>query len=271
MWTCPNDGWLNQDDSPACEFCGAPRPTKGAPLSDDSSNEPPSGVSNDPNRVSQQTELLYSLSAVERTDSISASSISKEEGDEATNVSTRSDEVLVLTDMRTGNRLVVDLPFGVVGREGDFSPEVLNDTVSRQHLIVARRDGAWAVRHIGRTASIVYTQNQAIQIPSDMEYPLLGGENLRLGNMLFDVDVEVIEQKAQTVSDVPEAADSPMSNQVNGWFVDCPVCGHAIRVVDENALVRSCPCCVDPFDKRRVSRIKPVFGYRAEDMVAYAD
>lgn len=42
------------------------------------------------------------------------------------------------------------------------------------------------------------------------------------------------------------------------WRITCPVCGKAYEVADENAVVDSCTFCVDEFDRREISKTKPI-------------
>lgn len=164
--------------------------------------------------------------------------------------------VLVLTDIRTKRSVEIDHD-GIVGREGDFDPDAFEPTVSRKHLLVACRDGVWTIRHVGRNSTRVFTQGNEVSVESGMEYPLYGGELLKLGGMYLDVLVEAIEP-----DDVPGEVPA---NLVEGWFVDCPRCGTSIRVVDANARVRECPRCTDRRDKELVRRIRPIHDSRPEE------
>ena len=59
-------------------------------------------------------------------------------------------------------------------------------------------------------------------------------------------------------------SESDASDLVEGWFIDCPPggCGHSFLVEGESSRLASCPCCVDIMDKRRIARVRPVWGVR---------
>ena len=221
MWTCPNDGMPNDDDSAVCAFCGSPKPQEAEP---------------------------------DAADTCGAAAEASE------------DSVLVLNDMRTKRSVEIDRD-GIVGREGDFDPDAFEPTVSRKHLLVARREGVWTIRHVGRNSTKVFTQGQEVSVESGMEYPLYGGELLKLGGMYLDVLVEALEPEVDTDG----GNEEPPANLVEGWFVDCPRCGTSIRVADGNARVRECPRCTDRRDKELVRRIRPIHDSRPEESFVDAD
>ena len=169
--------------------------------------------------------------------------------------------VLVLTDVRTGTRIEIDRD-GDVGREGDFNPDAFNGGVSRKHLLVACHEGTWTIRFVGQNASSVFAQGQQTDLRPGMEYPLFGGELLKLARMFFDVAVEPIEPDPDD-GPGPDSDETP-ADLVEGWFVDCPKCGTSFRVADGNQRVRECPTCTDRVDKGLVRRITPRQDSRRE-------
>lgn len=259
MWVCPLDGMENQDDSATCVFCGSPKPSNTV--------QPIPGSTTRPEPDDSASDELFGSTGHNVVLSKGQYDAPNVDGDPS-----RGNSVLVLTDIASRRRIRVDRDFGIVGRDGDFDPDAFEGTVSRQHLVVARRGSTWAIRHIGRNESVVYTQRDAIPVPRNMEYPLHGGESLKLGTMYFDVSVEEPSIEGERPASLPDEARQSIGvhgegELIEGWFVDCPVCGSAISVAGEGERIRECPRCIDGFDKKRVSRINPVFGTRQRETV----
>jgi len=230
MWICQYDGMANDDKDAACILCGNPRP--------DASQEMPA---------------------------------EEPQGEPEAEPSVRW--VLVLTDIRSGVRIVVDRTTATIGREGDYVTDQGDLTVSRQHLLVRCREGAWHVRHLGLNDTVVYAGGATVTLTPALEYPLTGGETLKLGASFFDVTIEDLAPQATGEQGRTQAQHQEQEPQedagtdMEGWFCDCPVCGAAILVEDATSQVRSCPRCTDAFDRRRVARVRPVFGTRPQELV----
>ncbi|MDO4538652.1 MAG: FHA domain-containing protein [Coriobacteriales bacterium] len=236
MWVCPLDSFENGDDDETCAVCGSPRPAASPDLAATICLRPAPGPH------------------------------AEKSGGRA----------LVLTELRSQARVVISDAGGVLGREGDYEPELFAPTVSRQHLIVLRRDGGWVIRHVGQNPTVVYTQGEAVKLQKNVSFPLYGGESLKIASMFFDVSLEDVEPDEPASEPAPEHACEAeeqarsADDLVEGWFVDCPVCGAAIRVAGPEQRVRQCPHCIDPFDRRRVGHLRPCEGTRQKDVVVDA-
>lgn len=65
-------------------------------------------------------------------------------------------DTLLLEDVRSGEVVRIPAPGGILGRAGDFSPDLFSPRVSGVHAVVAvDSEGRWTIEHTGRNASAV--------------------------------------------------------------------------------------------------------------------
>lgn len=197
---------------------------------------------------------------------------------------------LVLVDVRTGARIEIASPGGIVGRAGDFSPDLFSQRVSGVHLVAECRSGTWTLEFVGRNPTALNAAGTWMPLEAGLPREVRGGELLKMADMLFSVEVApepASEPKPEAQDIVPEEGgacasgfeaagetcgeildDSPENDGENygeeyeeepaprivGWAVRCPVCGVEYPVADESARMDTCPSCFDPLDARRIAR-----------------
>lgn len=179
-----------------------------------------------------------------------------------------SNSVLLLTEGKTGRQLEIDSMACVLGREGDFSPELFSDQVSRTHLEISRKEGAWYGCHIGLNPSVLVTTSGRINMEHGIEYPLHNGDRLRMANQTFLIEVKEKEAECEDEADntfgldssSELAEDAHAGDTLECWCVICPKCGAKHHVDNESNQVESCQKCTDLMDRREIKRVAPIFG-----------
>lgn len=166
---------------------------------------------------------------------------------------------LVLEDARTGAVVRATAPGGLLGRAGDFSPDIFSPRVSGVHAVVAANpEGRWTIEHTGRNESAVLRGSTWSPLRAGAPQPLFGGETLKLADMVFRVTLEVpaagsISADA-TAATTPNAAPVAAAEAVT-WSARCPVCGTEHAVADADGHVEVCSFCKDPLDARQIARV----------------
>ena len=154
-------------------------------------------------------------------------------------------DTLLLEDVRSGEVVRIPAPGGILGRAGDFSPDLFSPRVSGVHAVVAvDSEGRWTIEHTGRNASAVERGG----VWSD----LFGGEMLKLADMVFRVQVGTQAAVADGAAVESDAQDAPAET---AWSVRCPVCGTEYAVEGPEGRVAACTFCKDPLDARQIARV----------------
>ncbi len=97
---------------------------------------------------------------------------------------------LVLVNMSTRQRIEVKRPGGIIGRAGDFEPDSFSPRVSRMHLVAEAHDGKpWTLEFIGRHKTELDAAGVWAPMERDMPREVVGGEKLRMADMLFRIEV----------------------------------------------------------------------------------
>ena len=184
--------------------------------------------------------------------------------------------LLVLTEGRTGKQLRIDSIACVLGREGDYCPELFSEQVSRAHMEISYSDHMWQACHIGTNPSVLVTPNGRINMEMGIAYPLHGGERIRMANQTFTVAIEVVEEAEEVSMHAEDEQERPAEaescrNMAQGtiecWCVTCPKCGTKYHVQDGDDRVRECSVCIDFVDRRNIRKVAPVFGqFREEEL-----
>ncbi|MEC4272881.1 FHA domain-containing protein [Adlercreutzia sp. R25] len=175
---------------------------------------------------------------------------------------------LLLEDLRAGTVVRITAPGGILGRAGDFSPDVFSSRVSGVHAVVAASpDGRWTIEHTGRNESSVLRGNAWSSLHAGAPQPLFGGETLKLADMVFRVAVEAPEAAGSFAEATAAAATSDAGGDASAtsrpaacaeavaWSVRCPVCGTEHAVADADGRVDACTFCSDPFDRAAIARV----------------
>lgn len=180
----------------------------------------------------------------------------------------KPNSVLLLTEGKTGMQLEIDSVACVLGREGDFSPELFSEQVSRIHLEISRKEGVWCGCHVGLNPSVLVTTTGRINMEHGIEYSLHNGDRLRIANQTFLIEVK--EKEVEREDEAGDAFILDSSNEVaedshdddtlECWCVICPKCGAKHHVDNENDRVGSCQKCTDLMDRRGIKRVAPIFG-----------
>ena len=187
--------------------------------------------------------------------------------------------LLVLTEGKTGKRIEIDSVACVLGRDGDYCPEIFSEQVSRIHMEVSHSDEGWRACHVGLNPSVLVTPTGRMNMETGIEYPLHDGERIRMANQTFMVNIETIEEGDGGSAHLETAQDRKLESEdslgadpdtVECWCVACPKCGTKYRVQDDSDRVRECTVCVDPMDKRDIRKVDPVFGSFREDELTNA-
>lgn len=241
-------GFANSDDAGICLACGAPLGSEVATTAE------MVGGTVEHGRDEEVLGASLTVSArCERTDA--------QDSHENPTAS------LILESMSNPGCIPVRIPApgGIIGRAGDFSPEVFSARVSGIHAKVTSEDGHWTIEHLGRNRSYVLRAGVWMDLPRGRGVGLLNGDQLRLADMLFRVVLEQ-SQVEQLQEEQPQAeclqASQPQAEDeqadttaetVEQWVVVCPVCGARYPVEDENGRISQCDVCIDTLDKRQIA------------------
>lgn len=161
--------------------------------------------------------------------------------------------VLLLEEVRSGQVVRVTAPGGILGRAGDFSPDLFSPRVSGVHAVVATNaEGHWTIEHTGRNASAVERGGIWSDLRCGAPQPLFGGETLKLADMVFRVRVGIQEAVAEGATAESDAQDAPAET---AWSVRCPVCGTEYAVEGPQSHITTCAFCKDPLDARQIARV----------------
>lgn len=161
--------------------------------------------------------------------------------------------VLLLEEVRSGQVARVTAPGGILGRAGDFSPDLFSPRVSGVHAVVATNaEGHWTIEHTGRNASAVERGGIWSDLRCGAPQPLFGGETLKLADMVFRVRVGIQEAVAEGATAESDAQDAPAET---AWSVRCPVCGTEYAVEGPKSHITTCAFCKDPLDARQIARV----------------
>lgn len=161
--------------------------------------------------------------------------------------------VLLLEEVRSGQVVRVTAPGGILGRAGDFSPDLFSPRVSGVHAVVATNaEGHWTIEHTGRNASAVERGGIWSDLRCGATPPLFGGETLKLADMVFRVRVVIQEAVAEGATAESDAQDAPAET---AWSVRCPVCGTEYAVEGPKSHITTCAFCKDPLDARQIARV----------------
>lgn len=161
--------------------------------------------------------------------------------------------VLLLEEVRSGQVVRVTAPGGILGRAGDFSPDLFSPRVSGVHAVVATNaEGHWTIEHTGRNASAVERGGIWSDLRCGAPQPLFGGETLKLADMVFRVRVGTQEAVAEGATAESDAQDAPAET---AWSVRCPVCGTEYAVEGPKSHIATCAFCKDPLDARQIARV----------------
>lgn len=161
--------------------------------------------------------------------------------------------VLLLEEVRSGQVVRVTAPGGILGRAGDFSPDLFSPRVSGVHAVVATNaEGHWTIEHTGRNASAVERGGIWSDLRCGAPQPLFGGETLKLADMVFRVRVGIQEAVAEGATAESDAQDAPAET---AWSVRCPVCGTEYAVEGPKSHITTCAFCKDPLDARQIARV----------------
>lgn len=161
--------------------------------------------------------------------------------------------VLLLEEVRSGQVVRVTAPGGILGRAGDFSPDLFSPRVSGVHAVVATNaEGHWTIEHTGRNASAVERGGIWSDLRCGAPQPLFGGETLKLADMVFRVRVGIQEAVAEGATAESDAQDAPAET---AWSVRCPVCGTEYAVEGPKSHITTCAFCKDPPDARQIARV----------------
>ena len=188
----------------------------------------------------------------------------KKDSNDAVQMSSR----LVLTEGRTGARIDIDSLACVLGREGDYKPEIFSQQVSRLHMEIRQSGGIWKGSHIGLNPSVLVTSNGRINMEDGIDYPLHDGDRLRMANQIFLVNIEEMEEHEVNEGENTDAAscfdcentDANTDDLLECWCVICPKCGAKYQVENGDSQVSECQKCTDSMDRREIRRITPTFG-----------
>lgn len=303
MWECPSCGFDNSEDYGKCMFCGADKEsvTQSAPVSQPPASPVPGRVEVAPawetsplklgvcgaNAFSSSIDQLDGSPAndmrgaipyepalgPDRTSgAIVSLSAQAAQASQAITLESSGDSILVLVEGRSGEEIRIDAMSCVLGREGDYRPELFSARVSREQLeINHREDGTWTACHIGSTnPSLLISSDGRINMEYGVEYSLHGKERLRLANQTFLVRVEPagLEESAAVTAEVTPSSEAAAtsggakeaSDLVEGWFVVCNKCGATFQVSKGTSRLDSCPNCIDVMDKRDIKRVAAVYG-----------
>ena len=234
MWTCTSCGMPVADDAEACPACGAPR-------------------SVDPVATRVFTPPVPGGHTAQNPEQRTLATTPSREDDEA------CDSMLVLRPSwtRAEGEIRIDVPFCVLGREGDYRAELFSPRVSRQQVELSYMDGTWTATQLGTTnLSWVWSKETGSRPLNPGESGTLhDGDRLRLADQTFFVRIEQVEHVAPAADDDSAA---PVQDLVEGWFVTCPRCGTIFRRSGQDDRQREgCTVCTDSGDKREIRKVIP--------------
>jgi predicted Zn finger-like uncharacterized protein len=161
----------------------------------------------------------------------------------------------VLQDIRDRTEILVPPPGGAIGRDGDFGSEHFTMKVSRVQLMldVDECGSAWLARLVGRADTFIGSGCNSIQMQQHETYPLFGGETLRIGDMVFQVNMRAAK---------PEGGDSdheshPHEDVLEGWLITCPSCKTVYVVDSEDSRIDECEVCQLTSRRKQVAERSP--------------
>ena len=182
-------------------------------------------------------------------------------------------DTLLLEDVRSGEVVHIPAPGGILGRAGDFSPDLFSPRVSGVHAVVSADDeGRWTIEHTGRNASSVERGGTWSDLRCGAPQPLFGGEVLKLADMVFRVRIasvggdlgrpsptgmvdELTQNNAAAGTEGGPASAPTGSAAETAWSVRCPVCGTEYAVEGPESRIAACTFCKDPLDARQIARV----------------
>lgn len=133
---------------------------------------------------------------------------------------------LVLTNLRTKQRIEIARPGGIIGRAGNFCPDSFSPRVSRVHLLAeAHNGGNWTLEFVGRHKTELDAAGVWTPLEPNMPREVVGGEKLRMADMLFRIEVvpgnPVSSQSCAAanvaVSDACDALNGPIDDGPHPW------------------------------------------------------
>lgn len=181
---------------------------------------------------------------------------------------------LLLEDVRSGKVVRIPPPGGILGRAGDFAPDLFSPRVSGVHAVAATdSEGRWTIEHLGRNASAVERGGTWSDLRTGAPQPLFGGEMLKLADMVFRVRVSAGDEPTGNGADdateseaapASAAATRPATAEVAAaqnageaavrWSIRCPVCGTEYAAEGPEGRIALCSFCKDPLDARQIAR-----------------
>lgn len=106
---------------------------------------------------------------------------------------------LTFVNLRTHERIVVTRPGGLIGRAGDFKPGSFSPRVSRVHLVAEAHDnGPWTIEFVGRHKTEIDASGTWVAMEPDQPREVVGGEKLRMADMIFRLEVAPVGQQNET-------------------------------------------------------------------------
>lgn len=181
--------------------------------------------------------------------------------------------MLCLEEVRSGAIVRIPAPGGILGRAGDFEPDLFSPRVSGVHAVITiNDDDRWTIEHTGRNASAVERGGVWSDLRIGAPQPLFGGETLKLADMVFRVRITSIGGDLGRPSPTGMVDGPPQNNTASGteggpgsaptettvetaWSVRCPVCGTDYAVEDPESRIATCTFCKDPLDARQIARV----------------
>lgn len=120
---------------------------------------------------------------------------------------------LVFVNLRTKERIEVTRPGGLIGRSGDFEPDSFSPRVSRVHLVAeAHDDGPWTLEFVGRHRTELDAAGSWVEMERDQPREVIGGEKLRMADMLFRLEVEPLAPRNRNEASGFEGDDTRRQN-----------------------------------------------------------
>lgn len=259
-------GFANQDEAQVCLACGMPLDAD--VVADD---------------ASQEAFAPRSIPGIPVPLNIRADQAMAGEDEPCANRLPRVYLMLENVAQPAGDPIIIPAPGGILGRAGDFSPEVFSPRVSGVHALIDFSCGAWRIKHLGRNKSYLLRAGEWIELPHEQAVELLPGDRLRLADMLFAVSMSPYDPREASTASADDAADirdvcqqecvgsttnacnqenatnanQPVEQPEERWVVTCPVCGAHYEVDSPDARVNECATCLDVLDKRRIASAVP--------------
>ena len=155
----------------------------------------------------------------------------------------------------------------MIGREGGFAPHVFgHEWVSSMHCRLTADGGDFYVEDIGSegNGSTNGTFIDGNRLPARTPVKIHNGSRLMIAHLMFDVRV-LLPQAASTDAAgnfaSVEGADHRAGVGEDAvdmiWVIECPSSGERHVVEGASARIRTCTCCADAMDKKRISAVKP--------------